>query len=460
MSALSVLAAARERPDAIALVDADGRTTSWRALAADVTARITHLAALGLDGRDPGVRVAIRGEPTRERVVDVLAAIEIGVPIVMLHPRWSAAERARVLEATAPAAILEGDAPPAPRASPDVVLPHAIDAERALAIVFTSGTTGTPRGAILSRRAFLASAAASAANLPLTPSDRWLLCLPLAHVGGLSILVRCLAARAAVAIAGPFSASATRDAMARTRPTLLSLVPTMLDLLLDEDLAPLPELRAILLGGAACPPRLLGRALAAGLPIRTTYGLTEACSQVTTARSDVRSPEDGAGEPLPGIEVRIGAEGTIRIRGPTLFDGYLGESRPPLDGDGFYDTGDLGVFDERGRLHVLARRTDLIVTGGENVYPAAVETALEEVPGIRAACVFGVPDDRWGAIVAAAIVAGPEAPSDAELRERLRTRLAAFAIPRRFARLPALALTPSGKLDRAATAREATPRLR
>jgi O-succinylbenzoic acid--CoA ligase len=333
------------------------------------------------------------------------------------------------------------------------VLPAPIDPARTLAILPTSGTTGPPRAAILSRRAFLASAAASARNLPLGRGDRWLLCMPIAHVGGLSILVRCLVARATLAVAGPFETRRTIDAIARARPTHLSLVPTMLGRLLDAGWMPPPELRAILLGGAACPPRLLARAIEAGLPIRTTYGLTEACSQVTTARSVVRSPEDGSGEPLPGIDVRIGAGGTIQVRGPTLFDGYFGETEPPLTPDGFFDTGDFGEFDARGRLHVLGRRSDLIVTGGENVYPAEVEAALERIVGVRAACVFGVPDEHWGQIVAAALVVEPGAPDDTEIRERLRAELASFKIPRRFARLPELALTASGKLDRTATAR-------
>src|SRR5690606_8955190 len=155
--------------------------------------------------------------------------------------------------------------------------------------------------------------------------------------------------------------------------------------------------------GAACSERVLARAVSRGLPLRTTYGLTEACSQVTTAIRDVRGPEDGSGEPLPGVLLRIGESGSIQVRGPPLFDGYLGMPSP-FDAEGWFETGDLGRIDQAGRLHVLARRRDLIVTGGENVYPAEVESALERLPGVRAACVFGVCDETWGQRVVAAVV--------------------------------------------------------
>lgn len=449
---LSVRAAAREHGDSLALAEGD-RETTWAELAREVDARASALAAVGAG---PHARVAVIGEPTRERVIDVLAALELGAALVMLHPRWTDAERERVIAQTEPCIVLGRD--PLPPAGATVTTDAAsLDASLPLAILFTSGTTGAARGAILSRRAFAASARASMATLPLSPGDRWLLTMTLAHVGGLSIVVRSLVARSAIVLGGSFEVDRTRWVVERHRPTVISLVPTMLGRLLDAGWSRPPALRAILLGGSECPPRILARALDANLPLRTTYGLTEACSQVATARSDVRSADEGAGAPLPGIGVRIGREGTIEVRGPTMFDGWFppGAHPSPFDAEGWYDTGDVGELDARGRVHVLARRTDLIVTGGENVYPAEVEAALERFDSVRAACVFGVPDERWGHVVAAALVVDPGAPDDGAICDALGRSLARFKIPRLMARVDALEIGATGKVDRRATAARA-----
>lgn len=450
---LSIRAAAAEHGPALSLIDGD-RKTSWAELRDEVLARAGELAP-HLDASETK-RLAIIGEPSRARIIDVLAAIELGAPLVMLHPRWTEVEREAVLAETEPCLVLGRDEHRTISARSSTS--HATDASSPLAILYTSGTTGRAKGAILSRRAFLASARACAVNLPLTPSDRWLLTMTLAHVGGLSIVIRSLIARSAIVIGGAFEAERTRALIEREEPSLISLVPTMLERLLDAGLTRSRHLRAILLGGAACPERVLERARARDLPIRTTYGLTEACSQVTTATSNVTSSEEGSGMPLPGIEIRITQSEHIEVRGPTMFDGWFpkGTHASPFGQDGFYDTGDLGFFDAKGRLHVLARRSDLIVTGGENVYPLEVENALLELPEVRAACVFGLPDPSWGHVVAAALVLERDI-AESYLRETLSRSLARFKVPKRFVRLPELALGPTGKLDRRATALLATP---
>src|SRR6185437_8373891 len=173
--------------------------------------------------------------------------------------------------------------------------------------VYTSGTTGRPKGAVLSRRAFVASAAASAANLGWRDDDRWLVCMPLAHVGGLSILTRCLAAGRTVVLEPRFDPDAVLAAIDRERVTLLSVVPTMLTALLERPAASaLSRLRALLLGGAAAPFSLLETCARRGIPALATYGLTEACSQVTVQRlAQPLRAVPGSGQPLPGVEIRI-----------------------------------------------------------------------------------------------------------------------------------------------------------
>jgi O-succinylbenzoic acid--CoA ligase len=201
-----------------------------------------------------------------------------------------------------------------------------------------------------------------------------------------------------------------------------------------------PSVRAILIGGGPVPAPLLERARRAGLPVLQTYGLTETASMATCERL---GDADGssAGPPMPGLELRI-AGSEIEVRGPQVMRGYLG-SEPVR---GWFPTGDLGELDSRGRLLVHARRTDLIVSGGENIYPREVEAALLAHPLVREAAVLPAPDERWGQ-VGVAYVAGGAAESD--LRDFLRGRLAKFKIPARFVSVPELPRNAAGKVDRA-----------
>ena len=326
--------------------------------------------------------------------------------------------------------------------------------------MYTSGTTGQARGAVLTRASLVASARASAANMGWQPDDCWLLAMPIARVGGLSILTRCLIARRAVALAPSFDAALVPTWIEQWRTTLASMVPTMLALVFERfpDWRPPPFLRAIQVGGAEAPPRLLKEAAQRKVPVVLTYGCTETCSQVVVTPYDERfnPAQGGAGRPLPGAEVRV-VDGRIEVRGPMRMAGYLGAE--PLAADAWFDTGDVGMLDARGGLHVRARRADLIVSGGENVYPAEVERVLEACHGIRAAAVFGVPDETWGQIVAAAFIADGTPPSDAELSAFLDHHLAQHKRPRRIAFVSQLPQTGAGKLDRAALPSLA-PRLR
>ncbi len=345
-------------------------------------------------------------------------------------------------------------------------LVEAIDPASTQAVLYTSGTTGRPRGVCLRHESFAWNAAATALHLGALPSDRGLACLPLFHVGGLAQLVRSALSGSTLVVHERFDAERASEALDRFAVTGVSLVPTMLGRILDvrRD-RPLPgSVRCVLLGGASAPPALLARARAAGVPVATSYGLTEATSQVATLPPGAAGSGDYA-PPLPGVELRIedeagaalapGSEGEICVRGPNVMSGYLGlpdESARALRG-GWLHTGDVGVLDRSGWLRVLDRRSDLVVSGGENVYPAEVEAVLLEHPDVREVAVAGEPDEDLGRRVLAAVVLRPGAsPAPEALREFCRGRLAGYKIPRRFAFVAELPRTGSGKILRRAIA--------
>lgn len=421
---LSVAAAAAESPDTPALVTEE-RSWTWAEAAKEVRREAESLR--------PGQRVAFDAPPTARTVFRLFAAIEAGACAVPLPENLPAPERARRL-------AMLGDDVAAP---PD-------ELERPLAVLFTSGTGGAPRAVELSRRAFLASAAASAENLGWEPDDRWLCALPLAHVAGVSILTRCLVARRAIVLTGGFAPERVSAALHRDRATLASFVPTMVHRLLEpaERWETPRHLRAALVGGAPIPASLWDRMNARRFPALATYGMTETCSQVATARF----PSPGDLVPLPGVHVRV-REGRIEVGGPTLCSRIVGEgdASAAWTADGYLKTRDLGEMHD-GTLRVLGRADDVIVTGGHNVAPAAVEAILEGHEAVRRAVVFGVADELWGERVTAVLEAdqGGTQPTEADLQAWLGERLAPQDRPRRVRWVARLPETATGKVDRAA----------
>ena len=449
MHELSVLAAANEAPARDCLI-ANGTVWSY----ADVAQRVrTALAMLRAMGVERGNRVALTPNVDVDSIVWLYALFELGCPAVLLHPRLTDRERAIVLGEALPAYVIT-ERSPGEASADEVSIPDSVSADQGLAVVYTSGSSGKPRGARLSRRAFIASEAAHAVNLGWLPEDRWLLCMPPAHVGGLSIVTRSLIARRCVVVSpGAFDPRAVTRIMAEHRVTLCSVVPTMLRRLLTFDSStwtPSPDLRAVLVGGAPFPDTLRELAVKRKVPTLATYGCTEACSQVTTQRTE-QSGLAGSGAPLQGVDVRIDGD-EIQLRGNVLMDGYLGEDRgrAPWTADGWFRTGDFGSFSPDGQLLVRGRVDDLIVTGGENVAPQEVEAWLETVPGIASACVFSLSHDEWGEEVVAAVVVDSSGYSAATLRSRLAKELAPHKHPKRICVLDAMPLNGSGKVDRAA----------
>lgn len=436
---LSLAGAAAEYPGGLAIVNTDERL-DFSELHARVLSRRQTSPAHGLESPLP-----IEGHATLETLYALYAQIEARRAALLLHPRASRAER------TALVALARTHFPVAPYA-------QARFPDNCLALLATSGSSGEHKLVALSYRAFTESAEAISRVLSLGQDDRWLLSLSPAHIGGLSIVTRCLFARAAVVLPRGKGADEMLACLHDARVTLASLVPTQLERLLQTAARPPRSLRAVLLGGAPASRSLLARAFELGWPLRPTYGMTETCSMVTLAPAFATSADSGsAGSALPGVELRI-VDGAIHVRTPALTSGYLPPLREAAADDGWFCTRDLGFIDAGGRLHVLGRSDEAIVSGGEKVHPAEVEAVLCEAHGVVRACVFGVKDAEWGERVAAALVTTPELDWQ-KLDALLEQRLARFKHPRLVTLVDALAQTATGKIDRRRVARDCEPRL-
>lgn len=357
---------------------------------------------------------------------------------------WCATGNSRQLASLACAASLQ-NRPfwPVDRSPRDIPSPTALPAATAL-IISTSGSEGKPRAVLLSAANLDAATAASNQRLPLGPGDLWLNCLPLYHIGGQSILWRCARAAAGVLLHEGFAAERVAADLARYPVSHLSLVPSMLALLLDSDARPPATLRHVLIGGAALSQTLYARATAAGWPLTPSYGMSETAAQIASWQ-----PADGpwqqgqVGRALPGSEIGITSDGRIRLRGPQLMLGYLNGGGP--DADGWLTTGDLGHLDGEGRLTVIGRADDMLISGGRNVHPLDVEACLAAFPGVSDVAVTGLPDPLWGDRVVALVVGTVSAEA---LQAHARLHLPSAALPRKMVFLDRLPRNPAGKLER------------
>jgi len=292
-------------------------------------------------------------------------------------------------------------------------------------VVATSGTTGTPKGVVLTQDAVRASASATSSRLGVDPdNDRWLACLPVAHVGGLAVITRALATGTPVTALAAFDAVAV-TAAAGAGCTLTALVPTALARV-DPTL-----FRSIIVGGSRPPAQLPPNAV-------TTYGMTETGSGVVYD-----------GRALDGVEIRLADDGEIHLRGPMLLRAYR-DGHDPKDAGGWLPTGDLGSWNDDGRLIVHGRRGELIITGGENVWPEAVEAVLAGAPGVGDVAVIGRDDDEWGQRVVAVVVpaSSSDPPSLDALRGTVRAQLPAFCAPRQLLLVDTIERTALGKIRR------------
>lgn len=305
---------------------------------------------------------------------------------------------------------------------------------RPATIVFTSGSTGAPKAVLHSYGNHYYNALGSNQNLPLAVGDRWLLDLPLYHVGGLGILFRCLLSRATVVM--PDRGQTLDAVLAHHEVSHLSVVVTQLHRLLQQpDTVSYPSLRYIILGGSPVPLKLLEHANARGFPVFASYGCTEMASQVATTGPDSTPAQRlTSGKLLPHRKLRISDEGEIQLAGETLFMGYVEDDhlRRPLTDDGWFTTGDLGNVDEDGYLTIVGRRDNRFFSGGETIYPEEIERALTDHSGVEQAVVVPIPDEEFGQRCVAFVKSAEACLDGSELAAWLGRALPRYKVPSVF----------------------------
>ena len=474
---------------------------SFAELANQVTGLAGQLAAAGVREKS---RVALLAPNGLAYVVFVHALTRLGAILVPLNIRLTVEElrwqlsdvRAEVLVSSAdmaerasligstlptlPRAILQTNAPTQENVTIQLLTAEAecyptstieprplIDLAATQVIMYTSGTTGKPKGVIITYGMQWWNASSSALNLGHSPDDRWLACLPLFHIGGLSILMRSVIYGISVILLEKFDEHRVNQAIQHDGVTIISVVAVMLQRMLNalgeksQEARYAATLRCVLLGGGPAPLPLLEQCARLDIPVAQTYGLTESCSQaVTLAPSDALRKLGSAGRPLVPVQLQIrqedqpapgGEAGVIYLQGPTITPGYA--DRPAETAaafqDGWFCTGDLGYLDADGYLYVLDRRSDLIISGGENIYPAEIESVLLAHPAVAEAGVCGQPDPQWGQVAIAFVKMHPNQAADAtELLEHTRQRLARYKVPRTVYLVEELPRNSSGKLLR------------
>jgi fatty-acyl-CoA synthase len=385
--------------------------------------------------------------------------------------------------APAPDAPLSGtSAPDAPKPEPLSPDAHSTPAnantntnttlDTPLLLVYTSGTTGQPKGAVHTQGNLLANMAIAAQVQGMTAADTVLTVLPLFHVGGLGIqTLPALSVGAQVVLFSRFDAAATLACLHHERPTLTLQVPATLQALTshpqwaDTDIA---SLRAVWAGSSLLPPEPLRAFMARGVPVCNVYGSTETGPfSIALPPTHARSHLGSCGWPAPGVEVALrdaqgqpvppGAVGELWVRAPNVVRHYWPD-RPALDDAGYFHTGDLAQQAADGSHTVVGRAKDMVISGGENIYPAEIENLLAQHPRVAECAVLGQPDTRWGETVVAVVVLHPDTPPSADwaqpLQQFLDGRLARYKWPRRWLRVDALPKTALGKVQKAALQRQ------
>ncbi len=434
---------------------------SYAALNAQVLAAAAALAARGV-GR--GDRVGFVGHNHPAQIVTLFALARLGAMQVPLNWRLAAPEWRFILEDAGARLLLatpdfllpaEAAAPPGCAVVDATALhggtpPDAAGQEHdPLLLVYTSGTTGRPKGAVLDQRALLFNALNATHGFGLTAADRVLTVLPLFHVGGLNIQTTpALHAGAEVILHPRFDADAFFDTVERERPTLSLLVPAVMQALVTHPRwagSDLSSLRAVGAGSSDVPLPLIEAFHQRGVPVQQVYGSTETCPIAILQRRDEALAAPGSiGRPALHVEARL-RDNEIQLRAPSVLRGYWGRDDALLDG-GWFATGDAGRIDAEGRWWFTDRLKHLIISGGENISPAEVERVLASAPGVREGAVVGRADPRWGEVPVAVVVPG-DGFDAARILAHFEGRLARFKHPRAVVAVQALPRTALGKVE-------------
>lgn len=424
-------------------------------------AALQHLRGAGVAR---GHIVAWLGHNSWDMIATLAACESLGAVLLPLNWRLTAAELARIathagaghLMGTPEVATLAEETLRRARLQPG---PAEGVADGDLLLVYTSGTTGEPKGAMHTRAGLQANAAAAVAAQGFNAATRVLSALPLFHVGGLCIqTLPALAVGARVSLLPRFEPDTWFDTVAQWRPTTSLLVPAAMKALVDHPRWPGADLSSLAFvnSGSQIVPRALIEAFhARGVPVAQVYGATETGPVSIVLKPDEALAHVGrAGRPALGVQVRLAADGEILLKAPNLMRGYHRSPETGFDAEGWFHTGDLAVLHDDGFYEVVGRSKELIISGGENIHPAEIEALVAEHPAVAECAVVGLPDARWGEVPVLAVVPRPglAAPEPAALLAALEGRLARFKLPRRVLVLDALPKTALGKVQRQALA--------
>lgn len=436
-------------------------------IALDYAGRLNRL------GISPDSRVAILAKSNPESVFVMYACLHAGFEMVMLNERLSAAELDYQLEDSTASHLLVDEELQGKIEFDNKIrfsdIRNTATAEfkpagewpedRTISIMYTSGTTGYPKGVRQTAQNHFSSAVSSALNIGISPGDVWLCVMPLFHISGFSILMRSLIYGMGVQLHPKFDAAVCAEQLNQGTVTHMSVVAVTLERVLHEletkGLEVSADFKSMLAGGGPVPVSYIERAEKFGISVLQTYGMTETSSQTTTLQAgDAKRKIGSSGKPLFLYQIRIGEneaageKGEIQIRGPQVTPGYIGKyADRQVRQDGWFHTGDIGFLDDEGFLFVVDRRSDLIVSGGENIYPAEIEKVLLGHPAVREAGVCGMPDEKWGEVPAAFIVLAEEVPKE-KLTEFLRKQLAGYKIPKHIHFVESLPRNASNKVLR------------
>ncbi|MCH8127444.1 o-succinylbenzoate--CoA ligase [candidate division KSB1 bacterium] len=462
-------------PDTIAVTDGE-KEISYTQCHCLIDQKVRNLKNIGISKSH---RVAFLSANSIEFIIHIFALMRIGASFVPINLRWSRETWQKIVKETECKTIfadsnhydlansldlevyqLRNEMTPEDlekgRADENL---RDLDLESEVSVIYTSGSSGSPKGVRLSNGNFYFNALGSNQNIPLVSGDTWLASTPFFHVSGLAILFRCFLAGKTVFVTNDLSSDSLQKCLTGFKITHISLVPVQLEKIIEDNPSGLNDIKCVLLGGAHINKKLIEKCIQLQLPVYATYGMTETASQIaTTSIKDAQSKMGAAVKPLPYLKIRIENEkgdsvaspnvGQIAIRGKVVFKGYLSGDSENTDHT-WFRTGDYGFLDNDGYLHLVGRKDDMIISGGENIYPEEIEKVANRFPGIKNCVVIGVENKEWGERPFLFIEKEKDHQfSLDQLNRFLRTNLVKLHVPDEVFMVEEIPRTPIGKFDK------------